>query len=66
MWETVKSMLTSKKVLASIAGVIVAGAARIGLELDTEAVLAVISPIMLYILAQGMADFGKEANKPKS
>lgn len=60
MWKTVKVMLGSKKALAALAGVIVALAAKIGLDMDTEAVLAVVSPVVAYILGQGAADFGKE------
>ena len=54
-------MLASKKALSALAGVIVAFALRYGLELDTETVIAVISPIVAYILGQGWADIGKHA-----
>ena len=47
--------------LAENAGVIVAVAAKRGLDLDTEAVAAIISPILAYILGQGFADFGKSS-----
>ena len=67
MWPKFSSvlydLLTSKKALATIAGTIVAATAKIGLELDTEAVLAIVGPTIAYILGQGMADLGKEAKK---
>jgi len=63
MLNTLKEMLTSKKFIASLAGVIVAGAAKIGLDLDTEAVALIVSPIVSYILAQGWADTGKYVTK---
>lgn len=58
--ETVLDMLTSKKALAALAGVIVALAGKWGLNLDTESVALVVGPIVAYILGQGAADFGKE------
>ena len=62
--NTLKELLTSKKFLTAIAGTITGAALKIGLELDTEAVLGIISPLVAYILAQGGADFGKSAAKP--
>ena len=55
----IKSLLGSKKFIASTVGVIVALVAKLGIELDTEAVALVISPILAYILGQGVADHGK-------
>lgn len=61
MIDAIKKMLGSKKALAALAGVVVALAAKAGFDLDTEAVLAIVSPVIAYILGQGAADFGKEA-----
>lgn len=61
MLDAIKKMLGSKKALAALAGVVVALAAKAGFDLDTEAVLAIVSPVIAYILGQGAADFGKEA-----
>ena len=61
MLKALLEMLASKKALSALAGVIAAFALRYGLELDTEAVMAVISPIVAYILGQGWADIGKHA-----
>lgn len=63
MWDVFKEMLTSKKFIASVAGVIVAATARIGLELPVEDVAAILAPIIAYIVGQGWADTGKEAVK---
>ena len=52
-------MLKSKKFIAAVVGVAIGLIAKLGIELDTEAVLAVISPILAYILGQGLADQGK-------
>lgn len=59
MIDALKEMIGSKKALAAITGVIVALAARYGLELETEAVAAIVSPIVAYILSQGYVDRGK-------
>lgn len=56
-------MFTSKKFLASLAGLICSFFATWGLELPTESVMAILSPIMAYVLGQGVADIGKEKAK---
>lgn len=65
MWKLIREVLTSKKAIAAIVGVIVAFAARYGLELPADAVTQVISPIVAYIIGQGFADFGKSAQQAK-
>ena len=65
MINAIKEMLKSKKFIASVAGVIVAATAKIGLDLDTEAVAAIVAPFVAYILGQGWADAGKEVAKIK-
>lgn len=57
--SVIRDMLLSKKFLSTIAGVIVAGAAKIGLEMETDAVALLIAPIISYVLGQGVADAGK-------
>ena len=54
-----KTLLTSKKFVAAIVGVIVGLVAKLGVELDTDATALVISPILAYIVGQGVADHGK-------
>lgn len=49
----------SKKFLSMVSGVIVAGAAKIGLEMSTDTVALLIAPIISYVLGQGVADIGK-------
>ena len=61
--EIFKSMLKSKKFIASLAGVIVSAVGTAGLQLPTDSVMAILSPIMAYILGQGVADAGKEKAK---
>jgi len=61
--EKLLEMLTSKKAIAAAAGVIVAFAARYGLQLPEDAVNQILAPIVAYILAQGAADFGKHSQK---
>lgn len=63
MLDAVKRMVASKKAVAMAAGVIVGLAAKWGLALPTDAVAAILSPVVAFILGQGMADFGKEAKK---
>lgn len=63
MWKALKDMFSSKKFLAGVTGVVVAGVAKLGVDLDDEAVLIIISPLMAYILGTGLQDFGKEKAK---
>lgn len=60
MTKALKDMLGSKKAVAMIVGLIVSLVGRLGLELDPEALTAVLSPVLAYILGQGLADAGKE------
>lgn len=61
MLSAIRAMIGSKKAIAAVAGVITAAALKIGLDLDTEAVAAVLSPILAYILGQGVSDLGKHS-----
>lgn len=56
-------LLTSKKFLATVAGVLVALGSKIGLDLPTEATLSIVGAIAAYVIGQGIADNGKEAAK---
>ena len=58
--DLISNLLGSKKFIAAVIGLVVALAAEVGLELDTEAIMTIVSPIIAYILGQGVADIGKE------
>ena len=60
MLSAIKGMLESKKAVAMVGGVLVGLAGKVGLNLPTEELTAVLSPILAYILGQGVADAGKE------
>ncbi len=59
MTDALREMLSSKKFLAAIAAIILQIAARYGLQLDQEQVTLLITPILAYILGQGIADSKK-------
>ena len=59
--ETIKEMFLSKKFMTALASTIAAAAMRIGLELPVEDIAAILAPLLAYILGQGWADTGKEA-----
>ena len=54
-------ILTSKKALATIAGVVIVATNRIGLNLPEEAVTQIVAAIAAYVVSQGLADFSKNA-----
>ena len=56
-------LLSSKKFQATIAAVAVALLAKVGIDADNETILLIISPLVAYILGQGIADTGKERAK---
>ena len=60
MSEAIRDMLRSKKAVAMIVGLIVSLAGKVGLDLPTEDLTAVLSPVLAYIVGQGVADVGKE------
>src|SRR5688500_530191 len=63
IWLTIREFLTSKKFIVAVAGLIVAAAGKVGLELPTETVVLLLAPIITYLISQGWADRGKEAAK---
>ena len=63
MKQLLVSIFTSKKFIAMLAGLILAAAAKIGLNLDEAALVTLLSPILAYIIGQGIADHGKERAK---
>jgi hypothetical protein len=63
MWKLFAEILTSKKALATVAGLIVAGSAKYGFGLDEATVVEILGSVAAYVIGQGIADNGKEAAK---
>jgi len=59
----IKTLLKSKKFIAALVGLAVVTGAHFGFALDQAAIMTVVSPILIYILGQGVADIGKEKAK---
>ncbi len=60
MKQALKDMLGSKKATAMIVGLLVGLGGKYGLDLPPEELTAILSPVLAYILGQGIADVGKE------
>ena len=60
MKQALKDMLGSKKATAMIVGLVVGLGGKYGLDLPPEELTAILSPVLAYILGQGIADVGKE------
>tara|TARA_R110002167_G_scaffold93122_2_gene249798 strand:+ start:1991 stop:2224 length:234 start_codon:yes stop_codon:yes gene_type:complete len=61
MKTTIIDLLNSKKFVQALLGVIVGVAVRLGVpEIEVTEILAIISPLLASIGAQGFADMGKE------
>lgn len=54
-------MLSSKKAIAALLATAAAIAGKLGFQLDTDAILVITSPLIAYIVGQGIADHGKGA-----
>lgn len=63
--KLITDLLKSKKFMASLASMLVGLAAKVELDLDVQEITAILSPAIAYILGQGIADHGKEAEKVK-
>ena len=63
MFNAMADLCKSKKALTAIAAVIIAGAAKIGWDVTTDELMPILSPLMAYIVGQGIADHGKERAK---
>jgi len=62
--QVIKDLFGSKKFVASLIGLATAVAMRLGVpETSITELIAIISPILTYIGAQGFADMGKEKVK---
>ena len=61
MWKLFAEVLTSKKAIATIAGVLLVITNKIGIQLPEEAVTQIVAAIAAYVVSQGLADFGKAA-----
>ncbi len=66
MGKAIADILQSKKALTAIVAAIVAAGAKIGWGVSTEALTLILAPLMAYIVAQGIADLGKELAKIES
>ncbi len=57
-------MLKSKKFRAALLATVGAIAVRLGIpEIEVTEILALVSPLLAYIGAQGVADMGKHAKE---
>lgn len=63
--ESLKQLLTSKKSLAAIVGVLMVAAQKTGVIIDEDTLYQLLAVIGTYILGQGIADAGKEAAQVK-
>ena len=63
MKKAIKGLLSSKKALMAFISAAVWIGGKVGLDLDAAELLPAVSPMWLYIFAQGATDFKKEAAK---
>ena len=61
MINTIRDLFDSKKFVQALLGVAIAVAVRLGVpEVEVAEIVAIISPLLASIGAQGFADIGKE------
>lgn len=61
MWQAILGLLSSKKFLASVVAGIVWGVGRLGWDVNPAEMTAAITPLLAFIISQGIADHGKGA-----
>ena len=61
--DTIKTLLKSKKALVALVSLVAWLGGKLGLHLDNETLLGAVTPLWAFVLAQGVADHGKEAAK---
>jgi hypothetical protein len=63
MKDFILTMLRSKKFITAIVTILLLVLQYYGLELPIEVAMAFVSPLITYIIGQGIADNGKEKAK---
>jgi len=66
MLQILKALFSSKKFLVMLAGILLASASKLGLDLDEDLVNQILAMVGAYVVGQGIADHGKEAAKTAS
>ncbi len=61
--KVLKDLARSKKFLTAFATMLVVATNKVGLDMPPEAITLFVSMAASYILAQGLADHGKERAK---
>jgi hypothetical protein len=65
MWKAAKGLLSSKKALMAFISAGVWALGKAGLDMDTETLAGIVSPLWVYIFGQGIADHGKGKEEKK-
>lgn len=65
MWTAAKGLLSSKKALMAFISAGVWALGKAGLDMDTETLAGIVSPLWVYIFGQGIADHGKGKEEKK-
>lgn len=65
MWKAAKGLLGSKKALMAFISAGVWALGKAGLDMDTETLAGIVSPLWVYIFGQGVADMGKGKEEKK-
>lgn len=69
-WTVLKTIFMSKKATATFAGVLFALMAplfnKLGWSVTVDQVIQVVGVLAAFVVGQGLADIGKEAEKLKS
>lgn len=63
IWNTIKQLASSKKAVVAFAAAVAWIGGRFGLHLDQAELAGAVGPLWAYVLAQAVADHGKEAAK---
>lgn len=57
--DILRDMLSSKKFIAMLVGIVVTLTAKVGFDIDDETATMIVGLVASYVLGQGIADNGK-------
>ncbi len=64
MKAAIKGLLSSKKFVAALLAGLAWGLGKLGLKMSSEEIGGIVTPLLVYILGQGVADISKPAALP--
>jgi hypothetical protein len=66
MWQALKSLLASRKIMVAIISAVAYGVGKLGLKLEADELIPMVAPLWGALFGLAAEDFGKQAAKLKA